>query len=207
MKWKEAFQNKKFKYVFLVTIILLALTLTALANFLNFIETRNGVVFNDPVLKLFNPIDLTWFIFGLIYISLIASIIYFLKDPGLLLKALQAYIVLMIFRIMAMYLVPLDPPLKMIPLSDPFVELFGTGETLTKDLFFSGHTATLFLLFLLIENKTLKIIFPFFTLFTGSSVLLQHVHYSIDVFAAPFIAYCSFKLVEKSAGKFQSAVF
>jgi len=47
-----------------------------------------------------------------------------------------------------MYSAPLDAPERLILLNDPFVQFIGSGEALTKDLFFSGHTATLFLLFL-----------------------------------------------------------
>lgn len=202
MNWREAFAGKKFRIEFFITIILLVLTLTALANFLNYIELRNGAELNDPILSFFEPVDLTWLTFGLIYISIIAAIFFFLKNPELLLLAFQAYIVMVFFRITAMYLLPLNPPEKMIPLSDPFVEFFGTGQLLTKDLFFSGHVATLFLLFLLSDFKSLKIFFLISAMIVGISVLLQHVHYSIDVFAAPLFAFCSFKLTERLSRKF-----
>jgi membrane-associated phospholipid phosphatase len=94
-----------------------------------------------------------------------------------------------------MYLLPLEPPAKMIILNDPFVEFFGTGQTLTKDLFFSGHTATLFILFLVSEKKVYKTIFLISTVAVAVAVLLQHVHYTIDVFAAVFFTYACYKLV------------
>jgi len=197
MSWKEAFRSSKFKIEFTATIILLIFILTALANFLNFVETRDGVVLKDPLLNLFEPVNLTWLIFGLIYISIITAIIVFLKNPESLITAFQSYIVMTFFRIIAMYLLPLNPPQKMIPLGDPFVEYFGTGQLLTKDLFFSGHTATLFLLFLLADSKSIKIFFLISTIIVAVAVLLQHVHYSIDVLAAPFFAYCSFVLIKK----------
>src|SRR4030067_205215 len=121
MNWKVALRSRKFKIEFTVTLILLVLILTALANFLNFAETRDGVVLNDPLLNLFEPVDLTWLTFGLIYISLITAIIVFLKNPESLITAFQSYIVMTVFRIIAMYLLPLNPPAKMIPLGDPFV--------------------------------------------------------------------------------------
>lgn len=204
MNWNNAFKNKRFKVEFFITFILLALVLFTLASFLNFIETRNGVRLDDPLLKLFEPVDLTWLTFGLIYISLIASIIIFSKKPDLLLLAIQSYIIMIIFRITAMYLIPLDPPEKMIPLVDPFVEFFGTGQLLTKDLFFSGHTATLFLLFLLMGDKILKKILIICTFIIAISVLLQHVHYAIDIFAVPFFAYISFVLTKKMRRKYSS---
>ena len=104
---------------------------------------------------------------------------------------------MVIVRIIAMYLVPLDPPAKMISLIDPFVEYFGTGQTLTKDLFFSGHTATLFILFIVSEKGFYKTLFLVSTLLVAFSVLLQHVHYTIDVFAALFFTYSSYLLLLK----------
>jgi hypothetical protein len=206
MEFRETFRNNKSKIEFFITITLLALILVTLSNFLNFIERRNGVILNDPVLNLFDPVDLTWLTFGLIYVSLIAAIIFFSKKPQLLLLAFQSYILMIILRMIAMHLVSLNPPEKMIPLNDPLVEFFGTGQLLTKDLFFSGHTATLFLLFLLADLKSLKIFFLISTITLAISVLLQHVHYSIDVLAAPFFAYGSFKLIEKLRQKFSSSL-
>jgi membrane-associated phospholipid phosphatase len=100
-------------------------------------------------------------------------------------------------RIIAMYFMPLNPPSSMIVLNDPLVEYFGTGQTLTKDLFFSGHTATLFILFLISENKIIKKVFMVSTIAVAISVILQHVHYSIDVFAAVFFTYTCYKLLVK----------
>jgi membrane-associated phospholipid phosphatase len=206
MSWKEAFRSSKFKIEFTATIILLIFILTALANFLNFVETRDGVVLKDPLLNLFEPVNLTWLTFGLIYISIITALIVFLKNPESLITAFQSYIVMTLLRITAMYMLPLNPPQKMIPLGDPFVEYFGTGQLLTKDLFFSGHTATLFLLFLIADSKSIKIFFLISTIIVAVAVLLQHVHYSIDVLAAPFFAYCSFVLIKKLRKKYSVTV-
>jgi len=206
MNWGNTFGNRKFKIEFTVTLILLVLILMALANFLNYVETRDGVVLNDPLLNLFEPVNLTWLTFGLIYISLVIALTAFIRNPELLLTAFQSYILMTVFRITAMYFFTLNPPVKMIPLVDPFVEFFGTGQLLTKDLFFSGHTATLFLLFLLTNLKYLKIFFLISTMIVGITVLLQHVHYSIDVFAAPFFAYCSFIFVKNLRSRLSRSV-
>lgn len=165
------------------------------SQFLQFVEQRDGVSLPDPLLKAFNPIDLTWLIFTLIYLSMILFLFSVRKEPNKLMTALQAYGLMVIFRTIAMYLTPLEAPTTLLMLDDPFVQLFGKGEILTKDLFFSGHTGTLFLLFLLTKNKILKTTFLVSTVVVGMAVLLQHVHYSIDVFVAPFITYCAFKII------------
>lgn len=194
MNWKEFLKSKTNKIELGITLILLIVVLTALANFLNFVESRQGVLLRDPILNLFNPIDLTWLIFSLIYLSLFAAIIILLKNPEKLIFAIQVYILMVIIRMAAMYLLPLQPPAKMIILNDPFVEFFGTGQTLTKDLFFSGHTATLLILFLVSEKSISKIIFLISTIIVALAVLIQHVHYTIDVFAALFFTYACYKI-------------
>ena len=93
-----------------------------------------------------------------------------------------------------MYLIPLDPPENIISLNDPFVQYFSSSEILTKDLFFSGHTSTIFMLYLVSTKKILKRIFLFCTVLVALFVLLQHVHYSVDVFAAPFFTFTAYKL-------------
>jgi len=195
MSWKDFLSDKKNKVEFVVSLILLALVLTGLARFVNFVEYRPGVAFSDPVLDLFNPIDMTWLTFGLIYIALVIAVASLINNPRQLLFALQLYTLMAFVRIIAMFLLPLEPPEKMILLKDPFVEFFGSGQTLTKDLFFSGHTATLFILFLVSKNKIIKTLFLISTILVAIFVLLQHVHYTIDVFAAVFFTYACFKLL------------
>ena len=197
MNWKEFLEVKKNKIDLGITLLWLITILFTLTNFLNFAEKRQGVVLPDPILNLFNPVNLTWIIFALIYISIIVGVATLFKNPKRLIFTIQLYTLMVTVRIIAMYLVPLDPPAKMITLNDPFVQFFGTGQTLTKDLFFSGHTATLFILYLITENKMLKIVFMISTIAIAILLLLQHVHYSIDVFAAIFFTYACYKLLQK----------
>jgi hypothetical protein len=192
--WKTYLSNKQNRLNGFFTLIILILVLISLPNFLQFIEKRNGFSFNDPVLTLFEPVNLTWLTFALIYISVVTAIFYLANKPTFLILALRTYAITALFRIIVMYLLPLNPPETMIPLNDPFVQFFGSGEVLTKDLFFSGHTSTLFILFLCVDMKKLKLAFLTGTVLVALFVVLQHVHYTIDVVAAPFFAYVSFEL-------------
>lgn len=66
----------------------------------------------------------------------------------------------------------------------------GSPITFGGDLFFSGHVAIPFLFALIFWKKEiLRYIFIGASIFLGVATLFSHVHYSIDVFAAPFIAY------------------
>lgn len=192
--WKTEIRKKFFLAELIITIIILAITLSSLAGFLKFIEQRSGAVLNDPLLNIFKPVDLTYPIFIILYAGLLFAVYVLAANPRRLMIALQTYIILVIIRMLAMYLLALDPPQTMIPLSDPFVEFFGTGRLLTKDLFFSGHTAILFLVFLVVTGKWKKAVFLILTILIASGVILQHVHYSIDVIAAPFFSYSAYRI-------------
>ncbi|GGI82337.1 phosphatase PAP2-related protein [Legionella impletisoli] len=62
------------------------------------------------------------------------------------------------------------------------------------DLFFSGHVGGPFLIALTFwQNVTLRHLGLIAASFFAIIVLLGHIHYSIDVFAAPFITYGVFK--------------
>jgi hypothetical protein len=187
--WKSFLEKRGMKAIFFISFILLITALILYSNFLTFNELREGVKYNDPYLFWFTPINLTLPIFIIIYGGLILGIIVLIQHPKYLLLAIQTYSLIALVRIIAMYSLPLDPPPTNIALIDPFVQLFGTGETLMKDLFFSGHTSTMFMLFLTIPVKRLKTIYLIGTVLVGSAVLIQHTHYSVDVIAAPFFAY------------------
>jgi len=191
--WRDNWLQKEFRLRFLATLASLFLVVYALSRFLDYIELRTGVILADPLLQAFTPVDVTWLTFLVIYLSVIMAILALILDPPRLMVALQAYILMVILRMVSMYLMPLDPPPLLIPLTDPFVESLSSG-TLTRDLFFSGHTATLFLLFLTAQIVALRRFFLVSTILVGIFVLIQHVHYTIDVLAAPFYSYAAYRL-------------
>lgn len=198
--WTEAWRDPRFRVRLALTIPALVAVLALLARFLEFAEARPGIVLPDPVLALLPPRDLTWLTFTLIYLGLAFGVARLVSEPRALVVALQAYVVMVLFRIAAMAVTPLEAPPGMIALHDPLVRLFGPSKLLTKDLFFSGHTSTLFLLALAVPGRRSKAFFFGCTAAVGISVLAQHVHYTIDVLVAPFFAYASFRLASRSAG-------
>jgi hypothetical protein len=195
-KWKEYFKGKNAGVIFGITLAVLILCLFVLSRFILFAEARQGVVLDDPVFHWFNAVDLNILIFALIYGSLIGGIVYLVRsNPRGLVVALQTYSLMIIVRMAMMYVFPLDPPMGTIDLQDPLVFIIGTGTKITKDLFFSGHTATLFMIFLVTEKKWLKKVFFINTLLVAVFVVLQKVHYTADVMVAPFVSYGAFKVV------------
>lgn len=204
LNWNTFLKTKPLLLELVFTLLFLIAVLSLLARFLLFVEDRSGVVLNDPLLALVPPQDLTWVIFSLIYGGLAGALAFLSKNPKQLVAALQTYIVMVVFRITVMYLVPLEPPEGIIPLRDPLVEIFGTGQLLNKDLFFSGHTATMFIFFLTSEHRLPRILFLSAAALIAVLVIIQHVHYTIDVLAAPFFTYCSYAIVLTIHRKFRN---
>ncbi len=67
-----------------------------------------------------------------------------------------------------------------------------------NDLFFSGHTGLPFLVALIFwKHLYIRILFLVTSIGFGIVVLLSHLHYSIDVFAAFFITYSIYHLSQK----------
>jgi hypothetical protein len=193
--WKQSFEDRAFQVEAAVTLVFFTGILTLYPNYLNWIEARDGVRFTDPVLSRFEPVDVTFLAFVILYAAVIAAIWFLLKEPRYLMVGLQSYVVLFTFRAIALYLVPLDHPQQMILFKDPFVEFFGVDGTLTKDLFFSGHTSLMFLLYLTARIRWLRRAFLFWTAVLAGCLLIQHVHYTFDVFMAPFAAYVGWRMV------------
>lgn len=196
-RWAEAWGRKSFRIHFLSSIGLLVVGLHAFTRFLLWVEQREGVVLADPVLQAIAPTDFTWLTFALIYLGVASAIVYLCRRPYQLLLAVQAYVLMVAVRAAMMYLVPLNPSEHLIVLRDPIVQLVGDGTALTKDLFFSGHTSTMFLLFLVVKDGMLRKVYLAFTVLVGVFVVWQHVHYVVDVLVAPFVAFACYSIVDR----------
>ncbi len=87
---------------------------------------------------------------------------------------------------------------------NPFKAIGGNaaGVYLTKDLFFSGHIATTFLLYLFSRRfgKASRV-FLVLNLFTLGVVFLAHMHYTLDIIAAYAITYGVYRLSERIASR------
>lgn len=96
-----------------------------------------------------------------------------------------------------------------LPLPDPRIDdsWFMTGPNMmymgTRDLFPSGHTGAL-LAFLLHVKKNLVVRYlAFFSLgLVASGVILMHVHYTIDVLGAVFMAYAVYSFSDRHLKKY-----
>ena len=197
VKWKDAWVYGSFRTRTIVGLICLLAILIFFPFFFGLIEARKGgIELTDPVLYSIPAIDLSIPIFLIIYSTTIFTFYKCWKDPSVFIIFLWSYIILSLLRIIAITMLPLEPPSDLIILRDPITYLFYGKEYVTRDLFFSGHTATQFLMFLCLKKKTERTILLVSTILIGIMVLLQHVHYTIDVLAAPLITYLAYWLTK-----------
>lgn len=194
LTWKTELADRNFRKLFIIAVFATIITIILFANYRIYNETRVGVEIPDPFLSLFSPIDLTWSTFAMIYLGLLTGIYFFVQRPRLFVQALLTYTILVLFRMLLMYSLPLESPHDIIALRDPLVEYFGSEKPLDKDYFFSGHTATMFMLFLLSYKSKIKWVFLVGSILIGLSVVIQHTHYAVDALVAPFVAYASYRI-------------
>lgn len=195
--WKEAFQRRGFIFqlIFFTTSILIVVSFLPYF-FHSVIGPKPGITINDSLLNSFTPQDNSWVIFGLIYLSLVIVVQGVMMKPQLVLLGLKCYLSLTILRMISMYLFTLEPPPGIIPLQDPIVDVIAYGgNVFNKDLFFSGHVATLTLFAMLEERPFPKKVLMVSTSLVAVFVLLQRVHYTVDVMAAPAITFFIVKLI------------
>lgn len=199
LSWKEALSKRNFR----IHLFLSGFACIALISFLPYFFTeillpKPGVILDDYILNLLEPRDWSWLIFGIIYLSILLTISFNISNAYTILLGIECYIGINLFRIITLYVITLEPPIDIIPLIDPIVTKIAYGNVVyLKDLFFSGHVSTLFLLFLLEENKARKILLLTSTFVVASLIVWQHVHYSIDALFAPLFAWAIHSIVKK----------
>ncbi|KAF0687109.1 Aste57867_21080 [Aphanomyces stellatus] len=205
VKWNRSFFAKM---DIICSMAALVWSLQIYQAFLRWNETRNDihgfVLLHDPILRQLTPHDFSIPLFFLVYGSVILALFYGRNKPDFVLETLQAKTCVVWMRMAALFLVPLEAPADTIPLVDPIAG--GDGIVLMRDLFFSGHTATTFLMFLVCRRQDgwWKLLFLSMAATTAAMVTLQKTHYAIDVFAAPFFVYTCHGVVFEARRHFKA---
>lgn len=187
--WKSNWQSSDYRKKLIAGLILISFILLSLPFFFQAIEKRNGISFNDYLLSWLPAYDLSIYIFTVIWSMTLLTFSRFKQDPNIFLTFLWGFILINLSRFVSIGLIPLNAPADLIPIHDPISNHFYGPKFITKDLFFSGHTAAMFLMFLCLKKRTDKILALIATIIIGIAVLLQHVHYTMDVVMAPVITY------------------
>ncbi|HTD98107.1 MAG TPA: phosphatase PAP2-related protein [Mucilaginibacter sp.] len=187
--WKETWNSSLQRSQLLIGTVLMTIISFMLPPFFNLIQKRTGPVLSDWVLSAIPPHNVSWAIFTVIWGIGFYALYRAMEKPTIYITYLWSFIFITILRVLAISMVPLNPPAGLIVLTDPLTAVFYGRSTITKDLFFSGHTSILFLIFLCLERKWDRILALVGTLIVVCLLLVQHVHYTIDIIAAPVIIY------------------
>ena len=201
--WPAAWARPDFRVRLGLVVLLLLGLLPVVPGFYRFVQARPGQRLADPLLALLPAQDHSTLIFALIYGAIAATLVYLLPRPQRLLQALWAYYLLQIMRIATLWLLPLEPPAALVVLHDPVMDrIFEvTTQPIVRDLFFSGHTATMTLLTLAGRGHRWRWALGLTTVAVGLLVLVQRVHYSYDVLAAPFFGWAAYWLAGRVCRK------
>jgi membrane-associated phospholipid phosphatase len=202
--WNEAVASRKFLIHMACWLLGLALFIIILPHYFNkVLLNKPGIHLNDFFLNSFTPRDWSIEIFILIFGAPALFFLFNFRSPEKVLISIQCYVVVNFLRITSLYLFTLEAPEGIIPLVDPFLAkvAYGGNAVFVKDLFFSGHTSTLFLVFLVEKRKALKAILLISTLLVGLLLIWQRVHYTVDVLGAIFVTWVVFLVFTKMNAK------
>lgn len=191
ISWSKAWQERRFRNKTIIALLLVAIILTLLPTFFAFIEKREGMVLQDYVLDAIPAIDVSIPTFVIIWSTVLLVFFRIYQNPRLFLVVAYGFILMCLARVLTISMLPLNPPAGLIVLKDPIANIAygGNGIFITKDLFYSGHTGNMFLFFLCLERKWDKIFALTASFLVGILVMIQHIHYSIDVIAAFIFTY------------------
>jgi hypothetical protein len=201
--WKESLSNQGYTPKLLTAVAVFVSGALQFPTYFRNIQKRQGTDLNDFVLSNIPFIDVSTYIFTIIYGLLIYMLLRVLAKPQLFLLFALTFVIETVFRMTTIYFFPLNPPADLVILHDTFAELliYGDTEPITKDLFFSGHTATMVMICLFVEGRRDKIASIIATFALAILLLIQHVHYTVDVVGALFFTYFSYLIAKQIVDK------
>ena len=219
--WIQFLGDRKNLKTTLITLFSFAIISLLFSWFLVWVENRNPYLgeFADP-LFFWDPIDLSLPTFILTYGIIGFYMVFNLTSPLKIVYFIQMLIFIVACRIVSLTFIQFDAPevvwstaeaasiegQTLIQLADPILNniIYHQDTGIANkpiythhDLFFSGHTAKCLLASLLYENKKMRYIFIILTCIMATFLLLQHVHYSIDIIFAPIITLLAISLHTK----------
>lgn len=194
--WRLVWSSSITRFQMITGSALLAVVLCILPSFFSGIEQRKGVQVNDWILSQVPAHNVSVLIFAIIWGMGALAMYRAARNPSMYVTYVWAYALIMIVRMFTISLVKLDPPAGLQQLTDPLTGIFYGQATITKDLFFSGHTSTLLLIYLTLQKKSDRIIGLLAVIAVAMLLIVQHVHYSFDIIMAPVFVYPIFRLVK-----------
>lgn len=184
--WEDDLSDRSFRLKLLIVPGLFVVYSSITQHIGNYVEMRQGVRLEDPLLNIFPSFDFSTAVFLLLYLSLFSIILTHLNKPRVVLRVIEMHFAVAIVRQICILMVALEPPAGIIVLRDLFLEntVYPHNTPLTKDLFFSGHVASIWIYFLCAQKKYLKVYLGMATVMMSFMILSMRVHYTYDVYGA-----------------------
>ncbi len=194
-KYKKNLKNRKYLKSLIVAVIFLLASIVVTFYAIIYATDRASNAVTDIVLSNIPVFDLDGlFVYGPIVFWAIIGFYMVFIEPKKIPFTLKSIALFLIIRSVAMTLTHIGPyPAHAQINLTGLIGVFTTGS----DLFFSSHAGLPFLMALVFwKDKLIRNFSIFSSIFFGIVVLLAHLHYTIDVFAAFFITYTIFKISE-----------
>lgn len=203
LSWKEAISNKQYRQSAIAWLIGLAFFVVPLPYFFNYIiQPKQGIQLSDYLHILLPPTDWSLEIFILIFAAPAFFFLNNFRSPVTVLFSLQCYVTVNLMRMVSVYVFTLEAPTGIIPLEDPFLAKVVYGNnTFVKDLFFSGHTCTLLMLFLIERKLWAKWVLGIATALVALLLIWQRVHYTIDILGAILACLLVYRFFSRAMAK------
>ena len=149
----------------------------------------------DLILDTIPVVDLSFIIIEVGLGAIILGTLFVFSRPRYVLFTLKAVALFVIIRALFVSLTHVGIHPQAIAPGLGFFDAVYSYLNLQTGLFFSGHTGLPFLMaFIFWNTPSVRYFFLSLSFIFAVAVLLAHVHYSIDVLAAPFMAYGIFKI-------------
>jgi hypothetical protein len=196
--WQNAWHNRAFRANLISGLLIVIGLLIFTYHFFYYIEhLPNGIVLNDWLLRKLPAKDVSVPIVLLEFSTVILFLIRSATNPNMFVTYLIGFIFILLFRIITIYITQLGPPVGLIVLKDPIADMVYKSQFIRRDLFYSGHAAILYMFYLCSTKKIDKYYILFVVTVVSILLLIQHVHYTVDVLCAPFFAFGCFWLSKK----------
>ena len=191
----RGFWNKRRKTSFYFGILFLAVSL--IVNFAaGRYSAKSATNFvGDMFLDNLPTINFSYIIVEGAFLLIIVSVLLLILKPRYLLFSLKAVPIFNIARSFFVSMTHLGIYPEQITLGDGPIDRLYIFFNLQDGFFFSAHTGLPLLMALIVwHEKFWRYFFIGASALFAIAVLFAHVHYSIDVFAAPFMTYGIFKI-------------
>lgn len=163
-----------------------------------YLERPTSVYVGDLLLDNLPVVDLSFVIVEIAMIAIVLGVAFLIYvRPRYLLFTLKTVALFIAIRALFISLTHVGIYPNSIGLGTGFFDAIYSYLNFQMGFFFSGHTGIPFLTALIFWNKPFeRNVFLVLSFVLAVSVLLAHTHYSIDVLAAPFMAFGIFNIAK-----------